>query len=336
MEACDYMENKPLISVIIPVYNVDSYLSKCIESILIQTYSHLEILLIDDGSTDRSGEICDSYSFKDSRVKVFHISNSGVSAARNLGIRSANGGLISFIDSDDYVDDDFYEYLLHVMYYDGKCADVAYCSFRRINEKNQKITIPRDEDASHVEVYDKKEAVINCLRARKGFQMFTWNGLYRKDIVPFFAEGRKIGEDQDFSIRLLLNANIVSKGWGAKYNYLERSSGSKSVPFAERYDYQMKALELIKELLINAGSDDDLMSAYYERCLRMELGLLERYVRSRKENPKKFFLVLRKMLQRDARKAYKGIKGELFAKILGSCESFYIIVYKAMEKLSSI
>lgn len=333
MEACDYMESKPLISVIIPVYNVDSYLSKCIESILIQTYSHLEILLIDDGSTDRSGEICDSYSFKDSRVKVFHISNSGVSAARNLGIRSANGGLISFIDSDDYVDDDFYEYLLHVMYYDGKCADVAYCSFRRINEKDQKISIPRDEDASHVEFYDKKEAVINCLRARKGFQMFTWNGLYRKDIVPFFGEGRKIGEDQDFSIKLLLNANIVSKGWGAKYNYLERSSGSKAIPFAERYDYQMKALEMIKEQLINAGGDDDLMSAYYERCLRMDFGLMDRYLRNRSSLEKKLFYTLRYQIQSDVEKTFKGIKKYILLPLLNVNEWIYLFVYKILWKL---
>ena len=98
-----------LISVIVPVYNVEKYLDKCIQSILGQTYSNIELLLIDDGSTDSSGAICDKYVTQDSRVRVFHKSNEGVSAARNWGLDNAKGEWIAFVDADDWIDSDMYE-----------------------------------------------------------------------------------------------------------------------------------------------------------------------------------------------------------------------------------
>ena len=95
--------NKPAISVIIPVYNVEKYLDKCIKSVIAQTFSSLEILLIDDGSTDNSGAMCDSYALNDARIRVIHKQNGGLSDARNRGIEEASGHYLSFIDSDDYI-----------------------------------------------------------------------------------------------------------------------------------------------------------------------------------------------------------------------------------------
>lgn len=99
--------NTPLISVIVPVYNTEKYLDQCIQSVLAQTYTNWELLLIDDGSTDASGAICDKYAEQDSRIRVFHKSNGGVSSARNLGLDNAKGEWITFVDSDDYVDPDW-------------------------------------------------------------------------------------------------------------------------------------------------------------------------------------------------------------------------------------
>ncbi|MDR0422523.1 MAG: glycosyltransferase, partial [Proteiniphilum sp.] len=102
----------PMISVIVPVYNVEKYLRKCLESILAQTYTSFELLLVNDGSTDGSGQICDEYAQKDSRVQVFHQENKGVSRARNLGLERAKGKWVAFIDSDDWVDSTYLEHLL--------------------------------------------------------------------------------------------------------------------------------------------------------------------------------------------------------------------------------
>lgn len=108
----------PLISVIVPVYNVERYLNQCIDSILAQTYKDFELILVDDGSKDKSGEICDEYVKKDSRIRVFHKKNGGVSSARNYGIDNAQGTYICFVDSDDWVDETYLEDMLKPGDYD--------------------------------------------------------------------------------------------------------------------------------------------------------------------------------------------------------------------------
>lgn len=106
------MNNSPKISIIVPVFNVENYLHRCIDSILVQTFKDFEVLLIDDGSTDKSGKICDEYAFNDNRVKVFHKRNGGVSSARNVGLNNAVGKWVTFCDSDDYVHENFlYDFL---------------------------------------------------------------------------------------------------------------------------------------------------------------------------------------------------------------------------------
>ena len=101
--------NSPLISVIVPVYNVENFLHECVDSIINQSYSNLEIILINDGSSDKSGEICEIYALKDSRIKVYHKKNGGLSESRNMGLDHATGSYISFVDSDDYVHSRFIE-----------------------------------------------------------------------------------------------------------------------------------------------------------------------------------------------------------------------------------
>ena len=123
---------KDLISVIIPVYNVDKYLERCIDSVIVQTYSNLEIILVDDGSNDDSGIICDRYAKFDDRIKVIHKKNGGVSSARNEGIKYCNGKYIGFVDSDDYIDSTMYEYLYNLLI--SNDADISCCDFFIINE----------------------------------------------------------------------------------------------------------------------------------------------------------------------------------------------------------
>lgn len=123
----------PRVSIIVPVYNVDSYIRKCIDSILTQTYTDYELILVDDGSTDMSGDICEKYSVKDSRVKVIHKINGGQSSARNIGIDNAKGEYLSFIDADDYVSPIMIETLLNLI--DNNNADISECGYITVNKE---------------------------------------------------------------------------------------------------------------------------------------------------------------------------------------------------------
>ena len=122
------------ISVIVPVYNVENYLEKCVESILKQTYTNLEILLVNDGSTDTSGELCDQLAQRDQRIRVIHKENGGLSDARNRGIEEASSDLIGFIDSDDYIDQDMYETLYRQML--ESSADLSMCGHYDVYQPN--------------------------------------------------------------------------------------------------------------------------------------------------------------------------------------------------------
>ena len=122
--------SKPLVSVIIPVYNVKNYLNQCLTSVLAQTYQNLEIILVDDGSTDGSREICDAYAFRDRRIMVLHQDNAGVSAARNWALDRCQGEYLTFVDADDYIEKDLVEVLLHNLLV--LKADVVSCYSNRI------------------------------------------------------------------------------------------------------------------------------------------------------------------------------------------------------------
>ena len=131
----------PQISIIVPVYNVEQYLQSCIDSIITQTYTDWELLLVDDGSPDRSGEICDEYAKKDNRIRVFHKRNGGVSSARNLGLDKAQGEWVTFIDADDYILSDFIKGLykpiengVSVDFVHGVCCNVKHGEIVSVNQ----------------------------------------------------------------------------------------------------------------------------------------------------------------------------------------------------------
>lgn len=132
------MEN-PKISVIVPVYNVEKYLRKCVDSILSQTFTDFELLLIDDGSKDHSGEICDEYALQDDRVKVFHKENGGVSSARNLGIDVAKGEWITFVDADDYIAENLLQSLCNI----DSNVDIAFTGCTLIEGNNVSEILPQ-------------------------------------------------------------------------------------------------------------------------------------------------------------------------------------------------
>lgn len=209
------------ISVIVPIYKVEKYLRKCINSILNQTYPNLEIILVNDGSPDGCGEICDSYALQDDRVKVIHKKNGGLSDARNKGLLIATGEYISFIDSDDYIDEVFYEVLLNLILTND--ADIAQCDFMKIYESDSsinKVSICKDEEILILKNYESLEKLYD---ENHEITVVVWNKLYRRAVLQeiYFPFG-KIHEDDFTTYKVLYNANKIVLTSKKMYYYLQR------------------------------------------------------------------------------------------------------------------
>lgn len=185
-----------MISVIVPVYNVEPYLPQCLDSILAQTYKDLEILLIDDGSTDRCSEICDQYAARDPRIRVRHTENRGLSVARNCGLDHACGDYIGFVDSDDWIEPDMYESLFHTAEQTG--ADIVTCRFyQEYVGKTEESSGPPESFA--VEGCD----ILHTYLLDHRICQDSWNNLFRADLFHSlrYLEGRSF---EDYAIKPLL------------------------------------------------------------------------------------------------------------------------------------
>ena len=165
-----------LISIIITVYNGDTYLDRCLNSIINQTYRNLEVILINDGSTDKSGRICDAWASKDPRIKVLHTTNQGVAAARNCGLHVANGDYIGFADADDWVEPDMFEKLADSL--EQYNADIAICGFE---EKWPDYSVLKVSES--IRCYTKEEALRELILDRN-MQSYVWNKLFRRECIP--------------------------------------------------------------------------------------------------------------------------------------------------------
>lgn len=208
------MEQK--VSVIVPVYNVEQYLPKCLDSILAQTYQNLEIVLVDDGSPDRSGEICDQYAERDSRIQVIHQENRGASAARNRGLDAATGDWIGFIDSDDWIDPEFYETLLQTaVEYD---AEIACCGFDYNGAK-----MIRDEP---VTVFQGREIFYQLLTRKYGASSLC-NKIFRKDLKTYLRNREDIQLNEDLAASYVVCQKVERMAFAnqALYHYTTRKSG---------------------------------------------------------------------------------------------------------------
>lgn len=229
-----------LISVVVPVYNVEKYLCKCVDSILNQTYQNLEIFLVDDGSLDNSGRICDEYAKKDNRIIAIHKSNGGLSDARNVAIEQATGKYITFIDSDDYVSLDMIEFLhQNVTKYQ---ADISTCMYRSFCEKQAIDTV--DQGGFRVHVFDAEQALETMLY-QKECTTSAWGKLY---LTKLFKNIRypfgKICEDLDTTYLLFSKAKKIVISNCKKYYYLQRADSIINSKFNEK---RMDALEFAKK-----------------------------------------------------------------------------------------
>ena len=207
------LSNIPKISIIVPVYRTEKYLRECIDSILNQTYRNLEVLLIDDGSPDKSGEICEAYASKDNRIRVFHTINKGLSSARNLGLMNAEGEFIGFVDSDDWIEPNMYEALFKAI----QKTDSDICMCRLWDETNA------SSDPHVSEVIFKGNKSLEAL-ITGDITNHVWNKLYKSEIalkIPF--EKGKLNEDEFWTYRVFGQAEKVTKINKSMYFYLQRS-----------------------------------------------------------------------------------------------------------------
>lgn len=217
-----------LISVIVPVYNMEKYLKRCVDSILVQTYRQLEIILVDDGSTDTSPVICDDYAVKDKRIRVIHKENGGLSDARNAGLAIATGNYIGFVDSDDWIEPDMYKDMYEAVVKNR--AQMAVCRYAEIypdriidGSCNDVVVLSRDE------VLD----IFICEHSQYKIYNSVWSKLFQRELIgdTKFPKGRN-SEDIVFTTKAFCRLKCCVYIDKAYYNYVKEREGSIMNSFA--------------------------------------------------------------------------------------------------------
>jgi Glycosyltransferases involved in cell wall biogenesis len=264
----------PIISVIVPIYNIESFLPECIESILKQTFSGIELLLIDDGSNDRSGLICDEYAKNDKRIIVFHQKNKGVSEARNLGIKKSRGKYVCFIDGDDYLEKDMLELLLSQ--FDSDNVQLAICGFQCKDENGNLLY---KTETGNKFILDQDSAICSLFNDKKyRYQGYIWNKLFLKEIISKyninFNPQIYFNEDRLFCFEYIKNCEKVSYSTSIEYNHIfYQNSAMSSIQnrnsFNKKYITDLDAFETMRES-INAYSKDN-QSFFWHRYIESAL-----------------------------------------------------------------
>lgn len=214
------MEQK-LISIIVPVYNVEKFVDECIASIVSQTYRNLEIILVDDGSTDSGGKKCDAWAERDGRIRVIHRKNEGVSEARNLGIREASGEYLGFVDSDDVLHPQMYEKLYGAICETG--CKISCCGAKKAEVFKETDFAPVKEE--EIKVYTCKEVMGELIRDGESY-VTIWNKLYAREVIgtTVFPPGKR-HEDEFWTYRILSRAETIAMLGGQYYGY-RKNTGS--------------------------------------------------------------------------------------------------------------
>ncbi|MDO4465994.1 MAG: glycosyltransferase [Bacillota bacterium] len=207
------------LSVIVPVYNVEKYVAKCIDSILSQTYTDFELILIDDGSTDQSGTICDLYKEKDERIIVIHQKNQGVSVARNAGLDISKGTYITFVDSDDWIEPEMYEVMISTL--KEKNVDMIACGINHYSEEKEFLFSELKEKGSYISIQ-----ILSTLFAMPNpIGGCIWNKVYKRENIASvrYLEGMKMVEDRMYLFSIFQNFKSAIKIPDCFYNVTERS-----------------------------------------------------------------------------------------------------------------
>lgn len=280
------MKEMPLISVILPVYRVEKYLDRCLQSITGQTYRNLEIILVDDGSPDNSGAICDVWAEKDDRIRVIHKQNAGAGAARNTGLDVATGEIVSMIDSDDYLEIHMFQHLMDLMTED---VDIAECDICWTEEDN----LPMD-DGSNAQICVRNMEDAMRLHIRDEiFCQTPPNKLYRRNVIADirFPEGNLI-DDEYFTYKVIGNCRKLARSSACMYAYRQQSGSAMHKAFSlkrlQGLEAKVQRLEYLKKrvpALEYEAKFDLFFTAMFmmQECLRSfkgaELAQARQYIR---------------------------------------------------------
>ena len=262
--------NSIKISVIIPVYNVEKYIEKCLKSVLAQNYSNLEIILVDDGSTDSSGKLCDRYQELYSDLKVIHRENGGLAAARNSGLKCASGDYITFVDSDDFLEPDAYNRLSEFIF--GEDCDICYFGHYRENESK----IIKYDIVPSKRIYSSKEEILgkflagalkgkNCGTGESFTGISVWCALYKRMLlfeneITFRSEREILSEDIIFNLEACIHANKVSIYPDYLYHYVFREQSLTKDYRKDRFEAALR----MDTLLHSIANDNNLEALLYD------------------------------------------------------------------------
>lgn len=294
-----YEKQGDLVSIIVPVYNVEKYLEKCLDSLINQTYRNLQIILIDDGSADRSGAICRRYAAQDNRIQVIHKKQSGVSAARNTGLKAVKGSYICFVDSDDWIDEKMIETMYENMVKEK--AQISIIGYDMVweNGRSQKKS---DENARYV--WNRQEAIAQWM-TQKIFKGFMWDKMFAREIFDGirFPEDRSYMEDVAIGMDLFARAEKVVYTGKIGYHYLQRQGSATNSGFQERELLGItEAEKMIRFSKDHQGLYD---REAYSRLLINAYTILERIVLTGSKKDKERIPELKKLL-REHRQYIKG------------------------------
>lgn len=269
------MVKEPLISVIVPIYNVEKYLEKCIESIINQSYKNLEIILINDGSPDSSKEICEKYRQIDSRIVLINKKNGGLSSARNAGLKNATGEIIVCVDSDDWINKD----MIRVMYQNLEKynADLSVCNFE-IKDASGKSDIKKFTE--QIEILNKEQAMQYAILPEK-FYGFAWNKMYRKSILKdmLYDESIRKGEDSPFTCQYISRCEKIVYQDIPLYYYRQDTVSISRSKFNEGKMTVLKAysdiLHLLEEQKFSQKTIDLQKVQYANQMLSLLVNIIE-------------------------------------------------------------
>lgn len=320
-----------LVSIVVPIYNVEKMLRRCIESILLQTYDNTEVILVDDGSTDNSGKIADEYKRTNSKINVIHKENGGLSDARNEGIKVAQGEYICFIDSDDFIHKRYVEILLNAC--EEKSCDIAVCDYISVDDiQAEKIDTGEEVRENSISVYNSIDMLHRLYNETYASTVVAWNKLYKRSIFEniVYPVG-KIHEDEATTYKLLYKADKVAVLDSKLYFYYQNMDS------ITRKKYNIKRLDILtaveerREFYKENGLEELFFEdsyKYLDKILRNYCQIFENNEIDNKKDILKELKYKYRNAYRECKKAPWSFKRRIKLVILGAFPSMYRLMLK--------